>query len=127
MQPTAMVAMNPPAVTSQVDGGGIRVGLVTIQGEIVTLQVVNLTDQPVVLDRNAIKMVMPLGEQRTRFTTPLSNNVFGIPGGGIQLVRLHYDLTGVLDTDVVQLDFSDAIRRDGQPVAVPRFAYKPKA
>jgi len=71
--------------------------------------------------------VLPLGNQRSRLESPLRNNVFGISGMGNQLVRLRYDLSGVLDTDVVQLDFDGAIQRNGQPVAVPRFAYKPKA
>jgi hypothetical protein len=126
-QPTAMVPIAPPAPTSQVEGGGIRVGLVGIDGPTITLQVVNLGDEPVVLDRSAIKMVLPLGDQRTRSANLESTNVYGIPGQGIQLVRLRYDFDGVLDSDVVQLDFDHAVTRGDRPVAIPRFAFKPKA
>lgn len=126
-QPTAMVPLNPPHETSQVEGDGVRVGLVNIAGPVVTLQVVNLGDEPVVLDRSAIKLVMPLGKERARLANPESTNVYGIPGLGIQIVRLRYDFDGVLDSDVVQLDFDHAVTRGNAAVAIPRFAFKPKA
>lgn len=126
-QPTAMVPLNPPAETSQVEGNGVRVGVVSIEGPVVTLQVVNLGNEPVVLDRSAIKMVMPLGKQRARVANPESTNVYGIPGMGVQIVRLRYDFEGVLDSDVVQLDFDHAVMRGSEAVTIPRVAFKPKA
>jgi hypothetical protein len=120
----AMVPIEARPVMRQTEGAGVRVGLVRVFGDIITCQVVNLGKEPVVVDRDAIEMITATGEHRGRLAGG-AGSTYGIPGAGSQVVNLRYDLGGVLDDEVVQLDFSHAIVRNGQPVAVPPLAIRP--
>lgn len=124
-QTTAMVPVAKVSATRQVEGGDVRVGLVSIFSDIITCEVVNAGREPLVVDRDAVVMVTPLGEQRTRVPGGLQST-YQIAGGGEHVVNLRFNLDGVLDDDVVQLDFSHAISRGGQPVTgLPLLAIKP--
>ncbi len=124
-QTTAMVPVANVSATRQVEGADVRVGLVSIFSDIITCEVVNVGREPLVVDRDAVVMVTPLGERRTRVPGGLQST-YRIPGGGDHTVNLRFNLDGVLDDDVVQLDFSHAISRDGQPVTgLPLLGIKP--
>jgi hypothetical protein len=124
---TAMVAVDARPETKQTEGAGVRVGLVRIYNDIITCEVVNLGRDPVLVDRDAVVMVTPSGERRARLPGG-AQSTYGIPGSSSHVVNVRYDLDGVLDDDVVQLDFSHAILRDGQPLAapLPPLVIKPK-
>ena len=123
-QPTAMVPIDAHPVTVQTQGANVRVGLVRIFGDIITCEVVNLGNDPVLVDRDAIQLITPTGERRARLPGG-AQSTYGIPGAGSHVVNLRFDLEGVLADDVVQLDFTHAILRNGQPVSVPPLAIQP--
>lgn len=124
-QATAMVPLPSVSATRQVEGDGVRVGLVSIFSDIITCEVVNVGREPLVVDRDAVVMVTPLGERRIRVPGGLQST-YQIAGGGAHAVNVRFNLDGVLDDDVVQLDFSHAISRDGQPLTgLPLLAIKP--
>jgi hypothetical protein len=124
-QPTAMVAVEAHPETRQVTGQGIRLGVISIFNDIISCEVVNLGSEPVLVDRDAIVMVTAAGERRSRLPGG-AQATYGIVGSASHVVNVRYDLDGVLDDDVVQLDFSHAILRAGQPIAgIPSLAIKP--
>jgi hypothetical protein len=124
-QQTAMAPVDTSPEAREVSVEGIKVRLVRIYGDIITCEVINLAAEPVLVDRDAIELVTPTGEHRKRLPGG-AQTTYQVPPSGSHVVNVRYDLAGVLDEDVARLDFSHAVLRAGQPVAVPPLPIKPK-
>lgn len=115
----------PAPEVHETQGSGIKLRLVSIFGDIITCEVINLTAEPVLVDRDAVVLVTPTGERRSRLPGG-AQTTYQVPPSGSHVVNVRYDLGGMLDEDVAQLDFSHAVLRAGQPVSIPPLFVNPK-
>jgi hypothetical protein len=124
-QTTAMAPIEHRAEVHEIEAQNIKLRwLRTFEG-IITCEVINLGAQPVLVDRDAIVLVTPTGERRARIPGGLQTTYL-VPPSGSHVVNVRYDLAGILDDDVAQLDFARAILLNGQPVPIPPLAIAPK-
>lgn len=97
--------------------GAARVLLTEIDGDILKLSVVNLSGASMVVLRNQIVLLTPLGV-RTRESGGVSST-YDIAPGSAHDVNVRFDMDGLAAGDVLQLRFEKALLVDGQPVHVP--------
>ena len=124
-QTTAMAPIDHRAEVRETAAADIKVRFVRTFDGIITCEVINLGAEPLLVDRDAIVLVTPTGERRNRLPGGLQTT-YQVPPSGSHVVNVRYDLSGVLDGDVAELDFGRAVLRAGQPVAVPPLAIAPK-
>jgi len=124
-QTTAMSPVDHRAEVRETAAADIRVRFVRTFDGIITCEVINLGAQPVLVDRDAIVLVTPTGERRNRLPGGLQTT-YQVPASGSHVVNVRYDLNGLLDNDIAQLDFATAILRDGKPIAIAPLAINPK-
>jgi hypothetical protein len=122
---TAMAPIEHRAEAHETEAANIKLRWVRTFEGIITCEVINLGADPVLVDRDAIMLVTPTGERRARLPGGLQTT-YQVPPSGSHVVNVRYDLGGILDDDVAQIDFGSAILRAGKPVAVPPLAIAPK-
>ena len=123
-QTTAMEPVDHRAEVRETAAADIKVRFVRTFDGIITCEVINLGAQPVLLDRDAIVLVTPTGERRNRLPGGIQTT-YQVPASGSHVVNVRYDLNGLLDNDVAQLDFAAAILRDGKPIPIAPLAINP--
>ena len=122
---TAMEPVDHAAEAREVSANGVTLRLVRIFDDIITCEVINLAGDPVLVDRDAIILVTPTGERRARLPGGIQTT-YQVPASGSHVVNVRYNLDGILADDVARLDFTRAILRAGQPIALPPLAIKPR-
>src|SRR5262245_20724389 len=102
-QTTAMAPLEHRAEVHETEAQGIKLRwLRTFEG-IITCEVMNHGAQPVLVDRDAIVLVTPTRERRARLPGGMQTT-YQVPPSGSHVVNVRYDLAGILDDDVAQLD-----------------------
>jgi hypothetical protein len=124
-QQTAMAPLDSHAEQRESEASGIKLRLLRIFDDIITCEVINVSNDPVLVDRDAIVLVTPTGERRSRLPGGAQTS-YQVPPMGSHVVNVRYDLSGLLTEDVAQLDFGRALMRAGQPVAGPSLYVAPK-
>jgi hypothetical protein len=106
------------AVMGSAELAGIaRVNIKQIDGSDLTLALHNDSDQPILVDRDAIFLVGPHG-QRRRLPGGEEAKTSVRPGGALQ-IRLSFDLSDLRDGNHVQVILADALTVNGKRVAMP--------
>jgi hypothetical protein len=102
-----------------VDGpNGVQVRLKDIQDDVFLLEVVNLGEAPIMVDRDRVVLSTPSGT-RARKTGGLSN-LYTILPAGHHAVNVRFNLGGLKNGDRIGICFADAIvLAGGQRVEVP--------
>jgi hypothetical protein len=88
----------------------------------VRVTVVNSSPSTILVIRDAVRVHLPNGAVLGRATGSTSlHNPYSIPPGGAHAVYVEFEAQGFDWQDVgsAQVDFVNAIMKDGQPIAVP--------
>ena len=91
----------------------------------VRLSVTNTSKGTLIVQRDAVVAHLPNGQTVSRaMGTYGLHEPYVIPQGGMHLVYVEFEEAGFHWKDIpsAQVDFANAITKDGQPVAVPPFA-----
>jgi hypothetical protein len=115
----AIACSTPPlrAVRPVADApSSARILLTEIDGDILKFSVLNLSGAPMVVLRDQIVLVTPLGV-RTRERGGVSST-YDIAAGAAQDVNVRFDLDDLAAGDVVQVRFDGALLIQGAPVAI---------
>lgn len=119
-QSTQMVEVdNPPAKGAQpvevreAQASGITVKLLEYGGGgLFELDVKNVGTQTLLVDRDAIEMITPLGERRLREPGGAATS-YTIPPMSAHHVNVRYEMSTVQQGDVVRLDLTKALQLPG--------------
>jgi hypothetical protein len=97
--------------------GVARVELREIKKDLIDLQVINISQQPLTVDRNSFYLAGPTGTQERlpggRRTT------YVVQPGKVRVVRMKFDRRSLPRGVEVQLAMPEAILIEGQPVPMP--------
>jgi len=96
--------------------GMARVLLSEIDGDILKFSVLNLSERPMVVLRDQIVLMTPLG-LRTRTSGGLKST-YNVAAGQAHDVHVRFDMDELAAGDVLQVRFEDALLIDGQPIAI---------
>jgi hypothetical protein len=107
-----LVAQRPELMTP----GALRIVLLAVDDNLITVDVFNQTSAPMVLYRDAVMLSTPTG-MRARMRGGVGH-VYTLPPGGVHKLRVRYDLYGLHRGDQVAMVFQNAIVINGQPVPV---------
>jgi hypothetical protein len=94
----------------------VLVHVLRVDGDTFKFNVVNLSDQPMLVDRDAITLSTPSGTRR-REPGGLASS-YTIPPSGAHDVFVRFSLSELESGSQVSVDFARAIRIAGEPVAV---------
>jgi hypothetical protein len=86
--------------------------------DVFSFEVMNFSDKAMIVDRDAVELVKPTGERVRRLAGGAARS-YSLPPGGVQAVRLRYDLGQMQAGDVATIDFGPALLVNGARVAVP--------
>lgn len=96
--------------------GAARVMLLEIDGDILKFSVMNLSGAPMVILRDRVTMLSPLGV-RTRKSGGVAST-YNVAPGNAHDVNVRFDFDDLGPGDVVQIRFSDALLVAGEPVPI---------
>ena len=109
--PTPKGASQPEVL--EVQASGITVKLLEYAGGgLFELDVKNVGAQTLLVDRDAIELITPLGERRLREPGGAATS-YTIPPMSAHHVNVRYDMSTVQSGDVVRLDFAKALQLPG--------------
>jgi hypothetical protein len=94
----------------------VLVHVLRVDGDTFKFSVVNLSDQPMLVDRDAVTLSTPTGTRR-REPGGLASS-YTIPPSGAHDVFVKFDLSELESGNQVAVDFAKAIRIAGEPVPV---------
>ena len=109
----------PPlrAVQPTADAPGVaRVLLTEIDGDILKFSVLNLSSTTLVVLRDQITLMTPLG-LRARESGGI-DRTYNIAPGAAHDVNVRFDMSDLAARDVIQVRFENALLVSGQPVAI---------
>ncbi len=91
-------------------------------GDIFEFIVKNLRPEPVMVDRDAVELVLPTG-QRMRRLPGGAGSLYTLQPAGFHRVNVRFDVSSLHVGDVVQIDFSPALQLvGGRTVTMPPLA-----
>ena len=111
-QSIRLIAQRPELMTP----GALRIVLVEVDENTVTVDVFNQTNTVMLIYRDAV-LLSTSGGLRARMPGGVGH-VYTLPPGGVHKVRVRYDLHGLHRGDQVAMVFQNAIVLAGQPVPV---------
>lgn len=106
--------------------GQARVVVDRVKGDTIWLLVYNLTDQPMTIDRDAMRFEIDgKSFDRDRGAFGIASRRFHeVPPGGVHDVRLEYGITGVGAGRTAVLYLDHAIVSRGAPLAIPPVTFR---
>ena len=121
-----LVACTPtlrPAQPEVRTPGAVRVTLDSLEGKTFVFLVWNETSLPIVVDRDAVRMITP---HDTRDWNPgrFMRRFVEVPAGGVHDVKMNFDLGGLSKGEQVAFEFSGAVVAGGQRIPVPPFKFR---
>jgi hypothetical protein len=102
-----------PAEVHEVQAGNISVRLVEYQrGNLFVFEVRNLSPQPIIIDRDAVEMLVPAGGRVRRLPGGLAS-AYSLPPAGFHRVNVKFDMSLLATNDYARFDFSSALQLVG--------------
>jgi hypothetical protein len=111
-----------PVSDTVVAAGGVRVVLKERDRKLFKLMVINETQQPVMIDRDAI--TLEVGGEEHRRNPGGASTMYSIPPGGFHQVNVKYDLPLVSEGEHALLQFKNAVFVGGVPVYVDPIVFR---
>lgn len=96
--------------------GAARVVLMSANDDLITVEVFNQTAYPLVIYRDLFMLSTASG-LRSRLKGGVSH-VYTVRGGGVQTVKVRFDLTGMRPGEQAALVFQNALIVNGQPLPI---------
>jgi hypothetical protein len=109
----SLVLAGQPAEVHEVQEGNISVRLINYSsGNLFVFEVRNLSEMPIIVDRDAVEMVLPGGAHKRRLPGGLAS-AYSIKPAEIHRVNVKFDVSELQATDIVRFDFTPALQLIG--------------
>jgi hypothetical protein len=101
------------AEVHEVQYGNVSVRLLDYEGgDLFKFEIKNLSPLPIIVDRDAVELVVA-GEGPRPREPGGARNAYSLPVGGVQVVSVRFDMATVSLGEAVKIDFSPALQMVG--------------